>query len=264
MIFTFQVQVRSSDSKTEVGTEEGDTSLGTVQASDIDAKDPTPDLLVHYVIAGEIDKPEPEHVEEYYPDLKTSELRQDKLVLLQHNHTLRAGIKVVDRHCALIGEIKALPVKKAPFRLDAWTRLLAFRFSEAVAQALFYCAVHFFIQDKRNKVIVLSAVGPYWSWGLVRRDQVPAYDWITGDIMKTPENQKKAASLTGRLGWESNWKKNRIYTLGTPESDEELTKIRNKISSAFNSTPDETVHPTKYNFTIIEEEPLFRLPAGPL
>jgi hypothetical protein len=53
------------------------------------------------------------------------------------------NIKVVDRCCALIGEIKALSVTTAPFKPAARTRLLLVRFSDALTQALFYCAVHF-------------------------------------------------------------------------------------------------------------------------
>ena len=254
----------------EASTEEGDDSLGNAPGPDNETKDPTPDLLVHHVIAGEIDKPTMEHVKQYYPDLKDPQLQRKQLEFLQHQHMIRSGIQILHRRCVLIGEIKALSIPQAlrdcvdhpvfeneHSSLSAWTKTLSLQFSHALEQALFYCAVHFFTQDEQDKVIILPAVGPYWSWGWVYRNQTPEYDWISGAVKDTPEDQKKAAALKESFSWESKWESGHIYTLGSQGSDQGFTAIRDEILSNFGSIPDPATLPEKYNFRILKDEPLF-------
>ena len=283
-----------TEAETAMGFEDGDVSLGNIPQSDKDAKDSVPDLLVHYVVAGEIDEPTLQHVQEYYPDLDTPDSQQEQLEFLRHHHAIRAGIQVAFRCCVLIGEIKALSIPKTfqrgaqgdplfskaltsvdttnPSRpsnkrqpttpnqklskLNTWASFLSVEFSNAVKQVMFYCAVHFFTQKERDKVVVLPAIGPYWRWGWASRQEIPAYDWTTGEVMDTPKDQEKAASFKRRFSWGLG----SCYIFGTHESDRQFTAIRKDISSVFGFHPNPNILPTKYNFRLLKDEPLILPP----
>jgi len=269
-----------------MGFGDGDISLGNIPKSDKDAKDSIPDLLVHYFIAGGIDKPTLRDIQEYYPDYDTPKLQEEQLEFMQHHHKIRAGIQVAFRCCVLIGEVKPLSVqpafqegtqgdpllsertptdgtnppkpsrqpvsKRTLSKLEGWTSSCSFGFSNAVKQVMFYCAIHFFIQNEWDKVIVLPAIGPYWRWGWALRNEIPVYDWTTGEVMDTQEDREKSTCFLKQFPWELG----SCHTFGTKESDQQFTTVCDQILSVFGSIPDPTVLPTKYNFRLFRDRPL--------
>ena len=128
-------------------------------------------------------------------------------------------------------EKKTTVPKPKEAKLSAWLLPLSVRFVNAVKQVMFYCAIHFFTQEKWNEVIVLPAVGPYWCWGGVSRGEIPAYDWTAGEVMGTPEDEKKAASFAKRFSWEFQ----PHHILGMEESDQQLMVVRSEVSSLLSS-----------------------------
>ena len=55
---------------------------------------------------------------------------------------------------------------------------------------------------------------------LVSRGEIPAYDWTAGEVMGTPEDEKKAASFAKRFSWEFQ----PHHILGTEESDQQFKR----------------------------------------
>lgn len=254
---------------------------------DADAKDAIPDLMVHHVVAGEFDKPTAQDIRDYHPNLNTPRLQENHLEYLKHQYSIRAGIWVISRHCFLIGEIKPFGVpsnfqeKSDPLfpalpllagmasktekhqlateqqseisKLEMWWGYVRLNFSRAVNQVMYYCAVHFSDQNNQHDVVVLPAVGPYWYWGWVSREEVPAYDWMTGDVKDTPEDHWKSVSFRERFEHSST----SHYILETEESHTQFKIICDQILSKANSITTSLTLPTKYNFRLLKEEPSF-------
>ena len=165
--------------------------------NDSDAKDSRPDVSVIHIVGSTIRKPMMQDVQERY----TSNIDQNKqLKLLLSQYAARAGIKTVHQCVILIGEFKQAPPRtetdivglettNLPVSDDAkdvsntrdtdWVDSLCLLLAEAIEDTMLYCAMHFDADPRASKVIVLASAGPFWQWAIVKREQVPLFNWLT-------------------------------------------------------------------------------------
>lgn len=214
---------------------------------DSDAKDLRPDISVIHIVGGTIHKPTIEDVRGRYHTEGVDENVQLERLLTQY--MARGGMKIVHRRGVLIGEFKRAPAR-APdveeLTTGDWQSKLDLLLQDAIEDTMRYCAIHFMIySSSTSEVIALASAGPFWQWATIRREQVPNFDWITGLTLEGEENKR------------DNFKAlfhHDHYLLTTPESDEQINKMRDVMYNLIN-TPQTYPTPTDFGFTLVPDEP---------
>ncbi|KAH8101917.1 hypothetical protein BXZ70DRAFT_932467 [Cristinia sonorae] len=204
----------------ETNSEEPDLSFSHDSIHDGDSRIQYPDSCFHHVVGGTLRMPTTVEGMRSIPafsSMSDSEL-QDKLAHLQvqHWHDIRMGVKTVHKCSLLIGELKTAGTRKhankdiiitdddrnlealddvyhkehlekgAPTACSEQTMALLI---EAAEEVMFYCAVYF-ESHSSQKIIALVGAGPVWSWTVVKRSEVPTYNWLTKEIISDGTEQE--------------------------------------------------------------------------
>ena len=227
-------------------------------------------MSVVHIVGGTIRKPTMQDVQERY----TSNIDQKKqLKLLLSQYAARAGIKTVHQCVVLIGEFKRAPPRtetdivglettNLPVSDDAedvsntgdtdWVDSLRLLLAEAIEDTMLYCAMHFDADPRASKVIVLASAGPFWQWAIVKREQVPLFNWLT----KLPLESRGNAELRVDFIALFNHASPGYYVLTTEESDAQINKMCTEMFNLINdSYCNNPTLPTDFDFMLIPDAP---------
>jgi hypothetical protein len=252
---------------------EVDFSFDIETVNDSDAKDSRPDVSVAHIIGGTIRMPTMEDVKERYKGKEVD--LQSQLNRLISQYTARAGIKIIHRCGVLIGEFKRVPARteadiiglEPTDLLDddntedgsnaeedsediEWRVRLSASLLEAVQDTMRYCAIHFLIHPFASEIIALASAGPFWKWATVKKEQVPSFNWLTGLLVESPENDELHVDFIAMFDEISP----DYFVLATAESDAQIDKMRSVIFRLINH-PDPSTLPIDFNFTLIPDAP---------
>ena len=243
--------------------------------NDPDAKDLRPDVSVTHIVGGTIRSPTMQDVQERYP----SNVDQDKqLGLLHSQHVARAGIKTVHQCGVLIGEFKRAPPRAEtdvvdlettdlPVADDAedvsspggWLDNLCILLAEAIWDTMLYSAIYFsFVAEpSASEVIALASAGPFWKWAIVKKEQVPSFNWLTKLPVESQENDQLQVEFVALFDQPSESPIH--YVLTTEKSDQQINKMRTAMFDLINSYShynDPTLKlPTGFDFELIPDAP---------
>ena len=246
-----------------------DFSFDIATVNDSDAKDSRPDVSVAHIVGGTIRIPTMEDVQERYKE-KDVDL-QSQLNRLISQHTARAGIKIIHRCGVLIGEFKRVPARteadiiglestdllvsdNAEDGLNAegedidWRVRLSASLLEAVEDTMRYCAIHFLIHPFASEIIALASAGPFWKWATVKKEQVPSFNWLTGLLVESLENDELRVDFVTMFDQIPPG----YLVLATAESDAQINKMRNMMFQLINH-PDPLTLPNDFDFTLIPD-----------
>jgi len=189
----------------------------------------------------------------------------------------RAGIKAVHQCGVLIGEFKRAPPRAETDIVDlettdlpvaddaedvsstgAWLDNLCILLAEAIQDNMLYCAIYFwFIADhSASEVIVLASDSPFWKWAIVKKEQVPSFNWLTKVPVESQENDQLQVDSVAFFDQPSE--SPIPYVLTTEESDEQINKMRTAMFDLINNSHynDPTLKlPTGFNFELIPDAP---------
>ena len=239
--------------------------------NDSDAKDSRPDVSVAHIVGGTIRMPTMEDVQERYKGKEVD--LQSQLNRLISQYTARAGIKIIHRCGILIGEFKRVPARTEAdiIGLEStdllvgdntedglntededidWRVRLSASLLEAVEDTMRYCAIHFLIHPFASDIIALASAGPFWKWATVKREQVPSFNWLTGLLVESTENDELRANFVAMFDQIPPG----YLVLATAESDAQIDKMRNMMFHLINH-PDPLSLPTDFDFTLIPDAP---------
>ena len=239
--------------------------------NDSDAKDSRPDVSVAHIVGGTIRMPTMEDVQERYKGKEVD--LQSQLNRLISQYTARAGIKIIHRCGILIGEFKRVPARTEAdiIGLEStdlligdntedglntededidWRVRLSASLLEAVEDTMRYCAIHFLIHPFASDIIALASAGPFWKWAAVKREHVPSFNWLTGLLVESIENDELRANFVAMFDQIPPG----YLVLATAESDAQIDKMRNMMFHFINH-PDPLSLPTDFDFTLIPDAP---------
>ena len=252
--------------------------LGTV--NDSNAKDSRPDVSVAHIVGGTIRMPTMEDVQERY-DGDEDEL-QFQLNRLISQYTARAGIKIIHRCGVLLGEFKRVTARKeadiigvestdllvgddaenmSSTKEDShsnWEKELQVNLNEAIQDTMRYCAIHFLVHPFASEIIALASAGPFWQWTTIKSEQVPSFDWLTGLLVQSEENDQLQVDFVTLFQFKvANQQLSLEYfVLATPEFDAQINEIRNTMFDFINdSHPQYPPFPADFDFTLLPDEP---------
>jgi len=172
-----------------------DASLeSAISRPDVGAVNEEPDFVLSHVGQRELPHPQSDREKAHYVH--------------------RAGVKVFHHCCALIAELKTAP----PRFSTGVSRLFLTDFHLHAAQEdlVEYCSAYFECNPHASSVIGFAAAGPFWKWSVIQPPDLPRVNWMTKKVDKA--NDPKLREFHSKFG-------HNVFTLGTPESDKELSII---------------------------------------
>ncbi|KAI0715752.1 hypothetical protein C8T65DRAFT_694585 [Cerioporus squamosus] len=171
--------------------------------ADRGAKDNYPDILVSHKQVVKMRKP------------------RDAASLLSWLGRLKAQAR---HQCfPLIGELKRGPGRC--LRDEDLKASILLLLNEAESELLYYVAVYFSCDPHASSVVAVSGAGGYWRWAVIRREHVPSVrlasrmNLSAADMAELDAYNDKFTACFAEEEW---------YYLGTPESDEEWTRLRDE------------------------------------
>ncbi|KIY45720.1 hypothetical protein FISHEDRAFT_76268 [Fistulina hepatica ATCC 64428] len=192
----------------------GDISAVTVEDQKDDEVDRFPDVGLAHLVTSERPEPDPND------DPKDHE-----------SWIRRAGHKVLHECYLSLGENKP-GARNTGSGEDEDERDFFIRrhLLQAEQDLYYYLSVYFHRDNVAKSVIAISAAGIFWRWREFTRDEIPPYDPLFDRCM--PKNEEQMDQ--GFLG---KFELVPFVEICTPESDAEMTKLRNRLKAMAENHP---------------------------
>jgi hypothetical protein len=213
--------------------------------------DTYPDFVISRIMAYHPDMDFPITLEDFprFTDLRISNLHMLEKERL-HNFcqffnwqmNLRGQMSTVFTYTCLIGELKQPPPREVPgwettnFSTPfdeffaKWLSKATISLMEAVNNLLCNCAIHFHQFPDAPYVIILPAVGPYWTYAKVEKGDVPTLeDYLATEFDPLYMDRDPEASITNQRDKIESELQGTLLLLGTKESDRKLTKVWDEV-----------------------------------
>lgn len=207
-------------------------SISAITVPDGKAVDSLPDFVVGHFYTEEQDEPEDNH--------------------RRFRWSRRLGLKFQHQCFPIIAEIKEPPSRQRRARKLA--REVKKRLAKAEQDLLYYLALYFTRDTSAQAVIAISGAGLYWRWREFQREEVPSLTFATVHEVYheyTGEDAVRAAKFM------RNFNTRDFFYLGRPQSDKELTRMRETAL-----IPLLKKH-NNYPFTMLPNPPPRRKHKGP-
>ncbi|KAJ3902849.1 hypothetical protein F5879DRAFT_990644 [Lentinula edodes] len=96
--------------------------------------------------------------------------------------TSRADRKILHECHLALCEVKGAPSRH--FSEPRKSKMRAELFEDAQTDLAMYANLYFVAEGgmRRDKLLLWACVGAFWTWTLVSREEVPAWDWVTGSF----------------------------------------------------------------------------------